>query len=392
MTDLSADSSEAPLARGGVLTQTWALLIDAYRELNARKLFWITLVLSVLVAGAFFLVSINETGIKVMGWTLPGPVNSRLIEPGEFFKSLFASFAVPLWLGSFASILALISVGSIFPDLLSGGAIDLYLSKPIGRLRLFLTKYVLGLMFVALQVAAFTFVSYLVIGIRGGVWEAKVFLSVPIVTLYFSYLYCVCVLIGVITRSALAAILVTVLLWAGLWIINKADDAITLYKNAAAVRVDERQRTIDFNLDIIARNNALPPDQRADYSKSFEYQLPRQIAARDEAAASLKTLTAWQNGFHLGKTFLPKTAETETLLSRAIVDARPQDIPRNRPARADRRRGDDAGFDVDDPDEVNRRTALELRSRNVGWVIGTSVVFEAVILAGAAWVFCRRDY
>lgn len=33
-----------------------------------------------------------------------------------------------------------------------------------------------------------------------------------------------------------------------------------------------------------------------------------------------------------------------------------------------------------------------MRKRTVGWIVGTSVTFELVILTLAAWIFCRRDY
>ena len=36
-----------------MLTQTLALLLDAYRELNAKKLFWITMILSGVIVLAF---------------------------------------------------------------------------------------------------------------------------------------------------------------------------------------------------------------------------------------------------------------------------------------------------------------------------------------------------
>jgi hypothetical protein len=34
----------------------------------------------------------------------------------------------------------------------------------------------------------------------------------------------------------------------------------------------------------------------------------------------------------------------------------------------------------------------EVNSRSWGWIVGTSVGFECVMLALAAWIFCRRDY
>ena len=42
-----------PTAAGGFVTQTLALFVDAYRELNAKKLFWIVLILSVVVVAGF---------------------------------------------------------------------------------------------------------------------------------------------------------------------------------------------------------------------------------------------------------------------------------------------------------------------------------------------------
>lgn len=44
------------------MRQTWAILFDAYRELNAKKLFWITLALSGLVVVAFAMVSLTPKG------------------------------------------------------------------------------------------------------------------------------------------------------------------------------------------------------------------------------------------------------------------------------------------------------------------------------------------
>ena len=51
-----------------MIRQTVALFIDAYRELNARKLFWITLILSVIVVVAFALLGINDRGISFLHW------------------------------------------------------------------------------------------------------------------------------------------------------------------------------------------------------------------------------------------------------------------------------------------------------------------------------------
>ena len=66
-------------------TQTIALFVDAYRELNARKLFWIALALNALVVGVIASLGINENGITVIIWELDTRgLNSSIFPPEQF--------------------------------------------------------------------------------------------------------------------------------------------------------------------------------------------------------------------------------------------------------------------------------------------------------------------
>ncbi|MEO1130879.1 MAG: ABC transporter permease, partial [Planctomycetota bacterium] len=224
-----------------IVRQTTALFIDAYRELNAKKLFWITMILSLLVVVVFAMTGVNDTGVSFLIWTIPGTdAFAAMIDPAMWYKFLFIAFGIGTWLTWVATILALISTAGIFPDLLSSGSIDLVLSKPISRLRLFLTKYLTGLLFAALQVFVFSGASFLVIGIRGGDWEPRILLAVPIVVTFFSYLFGICVLIGVITRSTIASLLLTLLVWFFFFIVNVTDAAFLGQKA-------EREFGVEFN-------------------------------------------------------------------------------------------------------------------------------------------------
>ncbi|HVP72849.1 MAG TPA: hypothetical protein VMS30_03875, partial [Phycisphaerales bacterium] len=159
------------------MMQTLAIFFDAYRELNSKRLFWITLMLSGLVVAAFALVGINENGLRIIVWDLDLPgLNSNVIKPETFYKLMFTNLGIGFWLAWIATILALVTTAGIIPDFVSAGSIDLVLCKPLGRLRLFLTKYVTGLLFVALQVSVFSVASFFVLGIKGGTWEPAVFL------------------------------------------------------------------------------------------------------------------------------------------------------------------------------------------------------------------------
>lgn len=397
---------DSPPARSGnAWTQTAALLLDAYRDLQSRKLFWITLVLSVLVSGIFGFVGINLEGITIFGKQVRGvPFNSNLISAGDFFKYLFTSLAIPVWLGFLSAILGLIAVGGMFPDTISSGSIDLYLSRPIARLRLFLTKYAFGLMFMALQVLVFCIVSFLVIGLRGGVWEPGIFLAVPLVTLFFSYLYCVCVLIGIVTRSALAAILITSLFWGALFVVHSFDMIVTGFTATADVRVDQQQRLVTANEDLIRKNDALPPERRGNMS-AFEFQRDRQKDVLAGLVQSAAEWHWWQRLVWTVKAPLPKTNETVSLMSRWLVSPtaleRVQQQERQRReayrARREAERGPTTGRTPDpvqplNPEEMEQRMAADLSARDLPWIVGTSLAFEAAVLALGAWVFCRRDY
>ena len=151
------------------MSQTIALILDAYRDLNSRKMFWIVLILSTMVATRSPALRLTPDGLKIFSWHLHSTVlNSRNISPGDFYKTIFLSYGINFWLTWLATVLALISTASLFPDFLAGGAIDLYLSKPISRLRLFITKYLCGSALRGVADRMFFAASFLVIGLARG--------------------------------------------------------------------------------------------------------------------------------------------------------------------------------------------------------------------------------
>jgi ABC-type transport system involved in multi-copper enzyme maturation permease subunit len=412
-----------PAARGGWVTQTIALFVDAYRELNHKKLFWVVLILSVLVVAGFAIPGINERGITLFKLEFNSAFNSKFISPGDFYKMLYIVFAIPIWLAWIATILAIVSTASIFPDMLTGGSIDLYLAKPISRLRLFLTKYITGLTFVTLQVALFSLTAFVVIGIRGGAWEPGLFLAVPVVVLFFSYLFAVSVLLGVLTRSTIAAMLLTLLFWVFIWAAHTADQTIHLFKIAGEVKQERLATVIARNDADLARyqeqlrqqtgaaqpaaapgatqpSTTQPATGLAGLIKNIEFQRDATLKEKSSSAGTLRNLQTAARVSDALSAALPKTGQTINLLRRSLVraahlpghydesDDQPNGNGRGRRGRGNR---DDADFDPGDP-EVARRLQSRLESESPSYILGTSVAFEAVVLVLAAWVFCRRDY
>jgi len=92
--------------------------------------------------------------------------------------------------------------------------------------------------------------------------------------------------------------------------------------------------------------------------------------------------------FYDVKTLLPKTSETVALLERELVDS--ARLHRVADARQDNSQDSQVDFNGNPVDVKALQAAI--RGRTIGWIVGTSVAFEAVVLALAAWLFCRRDY
>jgi len=328
-----------------------AMLLDAYRELNAKRLFWVSLGISFLVVVAYASIGFDANGTSLFFGL--SHIESDVVKEDSpiaamLYRSIFSSFIVSIWLAWIAAILALISTATIFPDFIAGGSIDLVLSKPIPRPLVFLYKYCFGLLFVFVQVLLFCLGVFLCVGWRVGEWNWMIFAAVPLVTFFFSLLYCVCVLLGVLTRSALAALLLTLLFWFSLFSINTAEGMLN------------------------------------------QFRIMAQVSGDAEVEA---TLTKWHRPVRAVQYVLPKTGETIALLDRWLkkdTDVNLIDLMNgNVEAMPD---GTFRTTQRNDEAEAQIRLQEEYESRSQWYVLGTSAAFEVVVLALACFFFVRRDY
>lgn len=370
------------------MIQTWAILKDAYRELNARKMFWISLGISLLVVCVFAGLGINENGIELLWFTLDtGPLNTTLMSKPLFYKSLFVSVGLSVWLGWASTILALVSTASIIPDFVSSGAIEGMLARPISRTRLFLTKYFASLLFVVLQGLVFTAASVLVIGVRGGVWLWGLMLAVPIITLFFSYLYCISALVGVWTRSTLASLLAALAVWGVVLVMSIAESGLLVWKISAENPIPLAEKNVEALVLQISEKKKTSTDP-ADFA-SLEKRLVEKREELAEQQVKAKSIDKWYSIAFTAKTLLPKTGETKDLLERAIVNDREME-QMVKMSEGDGRRNS-GPFGASDMKAVREADKVG-KSRSIWWVIGTSLLFEAAIVAWACRIFARRDF
>jgi ABC-type transport system involved in multi-copper enzyme maturation permease subunit len=363
------------LDAGDLAVQTWAQFVSAYRELNARKLFWVALILNAVVIGAVAAIGIDEKGISIFGYALGIPgVNSRLFPDGKLYKLIITTVGVSFWLSWISTILALLSTASMFPDLATGG-VDTLLSKPIGRTRLLLTKFATGLLFTALQVSVFAVLSFLVLGIRGGVWEIGLFVVVPLMVVFFSYLFAVQAVVGLVTRSPIASVIVACLFWIFVFLVHSGEQFTLFGATASRLEIEGMEKKI-ASLQTEEAKSGLAAKLEEQKANDGNWRLAHGI-------------------FFAFKSVLPKTTETANLVAREL-DVRVNNAPADEEPQQDdenarRQRGFFRSQFVTEK-KLSAEIQKEMDARPVWWVVGTSFGFELALLGIGVWYFRRRDF
>jgi ABC-type transport system involved in multi-copper enzyme maturation permease subunit len=152
-----------------------------------------------------------------------------------------------------ALLISVVITGFFIPNMLRKGAIDLLISKPIGRVQLLVYKYIGGLTFMFI-ISAFTIGPvWLVMALRSGYWDPGFLLVIPALTFTFAVVYAVSTLMAVLTRSAIAAIMVSIAFIVVMWIIGQVKSVFDRFKLTGEPELPEWAFTL---VDTI--NNILP--------------------------------------------------------------------------------------------------------------------------------------
>jgi ABC-type transport system involved in multi-copper enzyme maturation permease subunit len=190
------------------------------------------LAISLLSAAAMACVGFEPGKVTVLFGMLDFEKEFFTFEDG-LRESLITSIVVDVFmdiiLGQIGLILVIIATAGFFPAWMERGAIDVVVSKPVRRWQLFLGRYLGSMAFILFHATVFVILTFLVVGFRWGVWIPGYLLSIPLIVLLFSYLYCISVLVAVLFRSTVAAVLLTLFAWVGFTGVQSLDDAFTMF-------------------------------------------------------------------------------------------------------------------------------------------------------------------
>lgn len=114
---------------------------------------------------------------------------------------------------SLSMLLFIAACAGYFPNMLESGGIDMVLSKPLDRLRVYLGKFLGGLVLFTAAVALAYLVVFLGLGIRTGVWHGGIFYAMPLQVFSAAVLYAILSTVGVFFRNSTLCLIVGLLFY-----------------------------------------------------------------------------------------------------------------------------------------------------------------------------------
>ena len=198
--------------------KTWALVVDTWREAMARKtllgfagastLFLLTVAFALdldIVQGSLAAATLFGHPLEMHG----GPAAI-----GDVVAGGLAAFAgLTYGLGIF---LAIFATGNQVPNLMRRGTVDLYLSRPVGRARVLLGRFLGGVTLVAVNLLYLCGGLMILVGIKTGLWQLRFLLAAALIFVvfltYLGFMY----LVGVLSGSTPLSVMLSY----GLWVIS----------------------------------------------------------------------------------------------------------------------------------------------------------------------------
>ncbi len=189
----------------------WANVEEVFREAAAR---W-TLVAYASLSTLFILIFAVAVNLDVVDGALAGAklfgkevqMGSRSVDLDRLVLGFEAGFSGFLFV--VATFLAVFATAHLVPRLQEKGTIDLYLSRPVGRVRLLLSRYAGGLLLAAANVLYLVGSMGLLIWWKTGVVHPRFFLGAAIILFTIAVLLAFAFLVGVVTSSTAVSIMGT---------------------------------------------------------------------------------------------------------------------------------------------------------------------------------------
>ncbi len=204
---------------------TKALFKDALYQVLDNKVFRLLVILGlVLVLPTFLIAAKPEQLVVLFGWrsyeysdvlgwfNIPMPADP---EASHATLILYAqNLLVDQLAGTFGLVFAIAATAFFVPRMVEKGAADTIFSKPVSRGALLMSRYLAGLLFVAILATVLVVGMHVGLLLNSGFSDAGFLWSIPVMIYKYGILHAFSLLIAVLTRSSVAAILTTLMFFA----------------------------------------------------------------------------------------------------------------------------------------------------------------------------------
>ncbi len=166
-----------------------------------------------------------STQFTYFGWDLAWPVP---FAPDDLQEQLlpWIVFVLDWIVGPIGVFVAVLVTASIVPQMFDAGSLNLLLSKPISRSLLFLFKFLGGCAFILIAATILFVGLWLILGVRLSIWNHKLLLYIPIYLFLFSIYYAVSAFSGLIWRSTVIAVAMSIAFWGVCYGVGSAEWAL----------------------------------------------------------------------------------------------------------------------------------------------------------------------
>ncbi len=201
-------------------TRWKALALDALYQVLDNWVFRILFVLALIPILLTFLFGFTEDGIVLLFGFKTFPYEPLLQAFGgrsvaEGMDKLFIEGLLQvvfrILAGNFGVLFCIAATSFFVPRMIEKGAADVLFHKPLSRFSLYMSRYFAGLVFVGLLSTFMVLGMFLGLLLVSGHYDPGILWAAPSLTYLFALIHAVAMLVGVVTRSTVASILLTIL-------------------------------------------------------------------------------------------------------------------------------------------------------------------------------------
>jgi len=181
-----------------------------------------------------------------------GPLPFTKKQVDTFVKQWVLTNAMGWIVGVVGMIAAILVTSTVIPQMFEPGSITLLLSKPISRSLLFSAKFLGACAFVFLNVTFLIVGLWLIAGLRFEIWNEGMLWCIPVFLFMFLVYYAVSAVTGLVWKSPIISVVVTVLFWIACFVVDLMHDVM----NGVALEQQRITRMIEADGSLLCLTEA----------------------------------------------------------------------------------------------------------------------------------------